>query len=204
MAKSKDDSLYDERERYVKKGFAYNPRTGGIDVENYNLITTQPEKIKEALHLFNEYLNDFKTDNEKYPNDIIVGASFFHFTKIGREFECSWNDPENKYKPHFEPYQELVKEKAANGYRGTVYPANCFKDERFLNRKLAEYVSPTADEDWCHFFAMLGGIKQRMCSKPNLDSKDNNSNNKEALYKRHSRRFYSILATNLSRLLGII
>lgn len=65
MAKSKDENLYDERERYVKKGFAYNSRTGKIDVENYNLITTTDKGIKEALKLFNEYLYDFKTDNEK-------------------------------------------------------------------------------------------------------------------------------------------
>lgn len=65
MAKSKDETLYDERERYVKKGFAFNSRTGRIDVENYTLINSTDKEIKDALLLFNEYLGEFKTDNEK-------------------------------------------------------------------------------------------------------------------------------------------
>lgn len=59
------ENLYTERERYVKKGFAYNPKTNKIDIEQYELVNPKLEDTKKALLLFNEYLHEFKTDNEK-------------------------------------------------------------------------------------------------------------------------------------------
>lgn len=65
LAKADDENVYSERIRYVRKGFAYNKATGKIDVENYNLLQPSDKQIITALNLFDEYLHDFKTDNER-------------------------------------------------------------------------------------------------------------------------------------------
>jgi hypothetical protein len=166
---------------------------------NYPILVLDDDKIypKHVVPMFKE-------DNEKYPNDIIVGTSFLKYEiKDNGEIECKWNNPQDGFNPHFEPYQELTTEKAANGCNGTVYPANCFKDERFLNRKLAFLIAENADEDWCHFFAILGGIKQRMCSNPKPPFNGNNQDNPEALHMRFGPKENEKTAEKIKKLLNI-
>lgn len=59
------EECYTEKVTIVPRGFAYDEKSNKIIVENYPLIKSTPEDIKEALNLINEYIEDMTTEDEK-------------------------------------------------------------------------------------------------------------------------------------------
>ena len=140
----------------------------------------------------------FDKDRHKYPKDSIVGISFFKYVLFNGKLKCIANNIADWRHPVFKPYQVLENgEKSASGCNGTIYPANCFNNDMFTNRKLAQLLCHRSDEDWCHVFLKLNNITQRICSNPYIRQKDNNGCNEKALWRTDGPHTYEKLMPRL-------
>lgn len=103
-----------------------------------------------------DFVRNFIHDHEKYPNDVIVGGSFFNLIpNEDGSFKCVNINNERWSDNIVEPGSVSYISKPANGCFGTYYPKHTFTDKRFFDRELMMELSEHSDEDWHFLFNVI-------------------------------------------------
>ena len=154
---------------------------------NNDILICDDDKIYDE-----DFIRNFLEDHEKYPNDVIVGGSFFNL-KINDDntFVCENNDSECVFHNTHEPYEVLHIAKPANGCFGTYYPKHTFTDERFFDRKAMMELSEFSDEDWHYLFNVIEDRTLRMTGHvKKYGYQNNNGDGPTALCQSYGAKYY--------------
>ena len=110
-----------------------------------------------------DWLQTFYKDHKKYPNDIIIGASFY-FLDIFQQFkETSIQQAHIEHNKTAGMVYNFAR--PANGAGGTLYPPHTFITKEFYDEDLMMKISPTSDEMWQYVFNVIDGKTFRHTSK---------------------------------------
>jgi|GEM_PF-1514017 len=144
------------------------------------------------------WIQMFLEDHKKYPNDIIFGASKQYVTS-----ELKWESYKYLYIKTKAGKLNAVKNmiintgKPMNGFGGTLYPKNTFKDKRFFDEDLFMKLSPSSDESWQWCFNIIENKIIRQSSIIYDYSKDIIKDSQiTALYKENNKK-YNLILNNL-------
>ncbi|KAG4082926.1 nucleotide-diphospho-sugar transferase [Neocallimastix lanati (nom. inval.)] len=119
------------------------------------------------------WINMFLEDHNKYPNDIIFGASNQYLTA-----EYKWESYKYLYLKSEAGKLNAIKNmiintgKPMNGFGGILFPINTFTDKRFFEEDLLMKLSPSSDESWQWCFNIIENKVLRQSSKIYDYSKD--------------------------------
>lgn len=105
-----------------------------------------------------DFVDSFLNDHQKYPNDIIVGGSFFEIVPANNRIACVHIGNEisiEGLRNQLMANQEITIEMPANGCFGELFPAHSFQDERFFDRDLISKYNLNSDEDWQFMFNIM-------------------------------------------------
>lgn len=106
-------------------------------------------------------INHFINSHNKYPDDVIIGGSFFGLYPENGNIKCELLSGVPELINKLVPDEEITIQKPASGCFGMLFPAHTFTDPRFFDRDLFMRLVPNCDESWYYLFCVLENRRMR-------------------------------------------